>query len=310
MFGLSDQQIIIIITSAVAIISFALSHIKIAKGWKILFSCLFLICIFSSLILNLLYLRKKEVKELALETKIDQIDTHLEASLTFSEYIQAARLNRRMGRIDEAIYDTERALEKNPNSETALNLLGVLYLDKEYYDKAIEAFEKIKKGLADSSIVIKAGEYMFHRNFGHAYLTKKMWKEAKEEFLKCLSLNESEMYCYIGLANTLEKLNDWKGLYDLCKKGIIFFPNSALLDNFLGKACIFMSRLDEAEVAFLDAIQADSTFEQPYLLLALIYFLRNEPEKSERFLKDALRVNPASAKEVEELRSKFKKVIK
>jgi tetratricopeptide (TPR) repeat protein len=260
--------------------------------------------------LSWFYSTKKEIKEAEFETKIDQIDTHVKASLTFNDYIQAADLNRKAGRIDEAIYDVERALEKDPKSAMALNLLGVLYYDKGDYDKAIEPFQKIKKGFADSSIVIKSGAYLYHRNFAEAYIAKNMWKEAKEELLQCMSLNDKDNRCYLRLALALEGLKDWQGLYDLCKKGIILFPNSALLYNFLGKTCIFMFKLDEAEVAFLNAIQADSTFEQPYLNLALIYFLRNEPEKSERFMEHALRVNPASAKEVEDLRSKFKKVIK
>jgi tetratricopeptide (TPR) repeat protein len=305
-----NQQIIIIFTSAGAIIAFLVSFAKIAKALKILLRALVIACIVVSSVFNWSYIEKKETKEVAFEKKIEQLDTHLKASMTFEDYIQAARLNRKEGKIVEAIQDAERALEEVPNSETVLNLLGVLYTDKGDYDKAIEAFEKIKKGFADSSIVKTSGEYLYHRNFAEAYIAKNMWKEAKEEFLKCLSLNEKDMHCYIGLANSLEKLNDWKGLYDLCKKGIILFPNSALLHNFLGKACIFMFKLDEAEVAFQDAIHADSTFEQPYLLLALIYFLRKEPEKSERFLAEALRVNPASAKEVEELRSKFKKEVK
>jgi tetratricopeptide (TPR) repeat protein len=304
MFGLSDQQIIIIISNVGATIAFALSHIKIMKGWKIFFSFLFLLCIITSLIVNLHYLRKKEAKEAEFEIKINQIDTNVKASLTFNDYIQAADLNRKAGRIDEAIYDVERALEKEPKSAMALNLLGVLDIDKGDYDNAIETFEKLKKGKADSSIVIGKGEYIFHGNFGEAYLRKKMWKEAKEEFTQCLSLNDRDLSCYIKLATTLDELNDIQGEYDVCKKGTTVFPNSASLHACVGKACINMSRLDEAESSFLQAIRVDSTFGPPYMLLGVIYFHRKQSEKSARLVEKALNLDSSLVESVKILRTK------
>ena len=303
---MSTQQLIIIFSGVGAIIVFALSHTKIAKGWKILFSILFLACIVSSSILNWSYTEKKENKEVVFEKKFDQLDTHLKASMTFEDYIQAARLNRKEGRTVEAIYDIERALEKKPNSPIALNLLGVLCNTKGDYDRALEAYQKIRKGLADSILVVspELNKYVYHRNFAKAYMSKNMWKEAKEELLHSLSLNESDLTCYVDLAKTLNMLNEWEELYEVCKKGILLFPNSAQLHNFLGIACVTISRFDEAEAALLRAVQVDSTFAQPYLLLAVVYFFRQQPEKSSKFVERSLRLDPSLAKDVEILRAK------
>ena len=301
---MSSQQLIIIFTSAGALIAFAVSHTKVAKVWKILLYFLFIACIVVSSIINWSYTERKEAKEVNFEKKIDQLDTHLKASLTLQDYIQSARSNRRMGRLKEAIDDVQMALEREPKSAAALNLLGVLYIDTSDYDRAIETFEKIKKGKVDSSISIGAAEYMFHRNFGEAYLGKKMWKEAKEEFTQCLSLNDRDLTCYIELSTTLDMLNDVPGQYDVCKKGIVFFPNSAPLHACVGKACINMSRLDEAESSFLQAIRVDSTFGPSYMLLGVIYFHRKQPEKSARLVEKALSLDPSLAEGVEILRTK------
>jgi len=303
---MSTQQLIIIFSGVGAIIVFALSHTKIAKGWKILFSILFLACIVSSSILNWSYTEKKENKEVVFEKKFDQLDTHLKASMSFEDYIQAARLNRKEGRTVEAIYDVERALEKEPNSPIALNLLGVLCNTKGDYDRALEAYQRIKRGLADSIMVIRPEQNIdiYHRNFGKAYMSKNMWREAKAELLQSLSLNDSDLICYVDLAKTLNMLNEWEELYDVCKKGIIYFPNSAQLHSFLGLACICISRFDEAEAVLLRAIQVDSTFAEPYLSLGVVYFFRQQPEKSSKFVERSLRLDPSLAKDVEILRAK------
>jgi tetratricopeptide (TPR) repeat protein len=301
---MSTEQLITILAGVGAIILFALSHRKVAKTWKILLSVLFLAVIIFSTTLNWFYLEKKESKEAEHETKMDQIDTHVRASLSFNGYIEAARMNRQARRTDEAIYDVECALKKDPKSAAALNLLAVLYYDKGDYDSAIETYTKIKKGLADSSITISTREDLYHRNFGEAYMAKNMWTEAKEELQECLCLNDSNLECYFDLARTLNELKEWQELYNLCKNGVAKFPTSAPLCNFLGLACIEMTRLDEGEAALLKAIQADSTFGQPHLFLAIIYFLKKQPKESESFINKALKLNPTLAKDVEILKEK------
>ncbi len=301
---MSTQQLVTILSLAAAIILFALSHTKVAKTWKIVLSILFIAVMLFSTKLNWSYLKKKKAKEVAQEKKMDQIDTHVKASLTFQDYIEAARMNRRAERTDEAIYDVECALKKEPKSASALNLLAVLYYDKAAYDSAIQTYAKIKEGLADSSIMISIREDLFHRNFGEAYMAKNMWTEAEEELRQCLSLNENDLTCYVDLATTLDRLKEWQELYNLCKKGVTKFPSSPPLYNFLGKACIATSRFDEGEAALLKAIEADSTLGQPYLFLGVIYFLRKEHKKSARFVDKALELDPTLAKDIDTLKQK------
>jgi len=301
---MSSQQLIIIFTGAGALIAFAVSQTKIAKVWKIFLSVLFIACIVIPSIINWYYTEKKETKEVTFEKQFEQLDTHLKASMTFEDYIQAARLNKKAGRAEEAILDAGRAIEMDSNSAIALNLLGVLYSEKGENDEAIKIYEKIKKGIAASTITINSGRHIYHTNFGKAYMKKNMWKEAQQEFQQCLALNDSAQECYLYLAKTLDKLNDWEELYNICKKGIIIFPNSAPLHNFLGIACFSMSRFNEAESSFLNAVQADSTFGQPYLDLGVVYFLKKQPEKSARLVEKALRLDPSLAKDVEILRTK------
>ena len=298
------QQLIIILTGTVAIITFVLSQTKIAKELKIFLAVVFFACVVTTSVLHWVHLQEKEVKEDVFETKIDQIDTHLTASLTVQDFIKAARINRAADRITEAIYDTEKAVEMDSRSVVALNLLAVLYTEKGEYDEAIKSYIKIKEGLNDSTMTIDRDEYIYHTNFGKAYMHKGMWEQAKQEFQQCLTLNDSNLTCYLYLAKILDQLNDLQQLYDVSKKGATLFNYSAPLHNFLGKACIAKSRFDEAEQALLKAVNADSTFGQPYLFLGVVYFKKNQPEKSLEFVKTAISLDRTLVNDVEILRAK------
>jgi tetratricopeptide (TPR) repeat protein len=302
---MSTEQFIILLASVEAIAVFVLSFTKVSRGWKTILFILFLGIVFCSSTLKLSHVKEKESQEAAQKTKIDQIDTHVKASLTFQDYIEAARMNRQAGRIDEAIYDVKCALKMNPKSAPALNLLAVLYSDKGDYDSEIETYTKIKKGLADSTLTyINTAEYIYHRNFGRAYIRKNRWTEAKDELRQCLSLNDNCLTCYLDLAKTLDRLKEWQELYDVCKKGIAKFPSSAPLYNLLGEACVVTSRLGEAELVLLKAVEADSTFGQPYLFLGVIYSIAKELEKSARFVDKALELDPTLATDIEILKQK------
>ncbi len=233
---MSTEQLIIILAGVSAIIVFVLSHMKVSKVLKVLLFILFPAIIIYSTILQVSHLKKKETKETAQEIKIDQIDTHLKASLTFQDYIESARIYRQMRRIDDAISDVEIALNKEPKSTVALNLLGLLYFDKGEYDTAIQVFGRIREGLRDSSIPTKQDFWLYHRNFGEAFVKKGMWKEAKEEFNKFLTLNENDLGSYQDLAQCLDMLKEWQQLLDICKKGTAKYPSSPYLYNYMGEA--------------------------------------------------------------------------
>jgi tetratricopeptide (TPR) repeat protein len=301
---MNTQQLIIIFSGAGAIIAHLLSHTKVTKALKILLGILCLTCIVTTSTLYWFDLEKKEIKEKAQETKIDQIDTHLTASLTVQDFIKAARINREADRITEAIYDAEKVVEMDSRSVVALNLLAVLYTEKGEYDEAIKNYIKIKEGLNDSTMSIDRDEYIYHTNFGKAYMHKGMWEQAKQEFQQCLTLNDSNLTCYLYLAKILDQLNDLQQLYEVSKKGATLFNCSAPLHNFLGKACIAKSRFDEAEQALLKAVEADSTFGQPHLFLGVVYFKKNQPKKSQEFVKTAISLDPTLVNDVEILRGK------
>jgi len=301
---MNTEQFIIILAGVSAIIVFVLSHMKVSKVFKALLFILFPAIIICSTILQVSYLKKKETKEAAQEIKIDQIDTHIKASLTFQDYIESARLNRQMTRIDDAIYDVVIALKKEPKSATALNLLGLLYFDKGDFDTAIQIFGKIEEGLRDSSIPINNDFWLYHKNFGETFIKKSMWKEAKEEFIKSLTLNESNLGCYLELAQCLDMLSEWQQLYNICMKGTAKYPSSPYLYNYMGKVGIVTSHFEDGEKALLIAVEVDSTFGQPYLWLAVIYHLRKENEKSAIFRDKAFKLDPTLSESIQILKDK------
>jgi len=302
---MNTEQFIIILAGVSAIIVFVLSHMKVSKAWKVLLFILFPAIIICSTILQVSHLKKKETKETAQEIKIDQIDTHVKASLTFEDYIEASRMNRQDGRTDEGIHDVKCALEREPSSGQALNLLGVLYSEKGNIDSAIEQYTKIKKGLETGSIIIGDAKNtaLFFMNYGKAYTQKHMWIDAKEQYTHALSLYDGDLNCYVQLAATLSHLAQWDELYNLCKTGLTKFPSSCQVHTDFGLACVALSRFDEGEEVLLKATQIDSTFGLSYLCLAVIYSHKNQPEMSTRLINKALKLDPTLVNDIESLKA-------
>ena len=65
-----------------------------------------------------------------------------------------------------------------------------------------------------------------------------------------------------------------------------------------------MSNYEDGEKALLSAIKVDSTFGQPYLLLAVIYHLRKDNGRSTLFRDKGFKLDPTLSKDIQILKEK------
>lgn len=98
------------------------------------------------------------------------------------------------GRLDEAIEQFLRIIEKNPNYGPAYSNLGAAYYQKGQLDKAIETFKK--------AIELNLNDKAAHINLGNAYTDAGKYDEAIAEHKKVIELapNDAEAFMNLGVA--------------------------------------------------------------------------------------------------------------
>lgn len=106
----------------------------------------------------------------------------------------------KLGKVDESIKIYEEAIEKNPNSVTALNNLGYAKLKKKNYQIAISYFDKV---------INLQDDYAFaYNNRGFANLKLGKLDDAKNDIYKSIELNTKNSYAYKNLALYFLRLNE------------------------------------------------------------------------------------------------------
>lgn len=111
------------------------------------------------------------------------------------------------GKNDEAIFMYNRAIQKDESYYKGYYNLGVIYLEENRPNLAIEQFAKVKK-------LKKDYPYAFY-NTGCAYLQLNEYKKARREFLNAIALKNTVPEFHYNLAYTYKQLKNEKnaGLY-------------------------------------------------------------------------------------------------
>lgn len=109
-------------------------------------------------------------------------------------------------KMDEAIVAFTEAIEQEPDSIVAYNLLGCIYIKKNLFDAAISILKK--------AIEIDPLSSLSHYNLGRAYREKQDWDKAIIEFKQAIGIDDEYLDAHYYLGLTYED----KGEKDLAKK--------------------------------------------------------------------------------------------
>ena len=85
------------------------------------------------------------------------------------------------------------AAELNPNSEFISNYVGITYLQLDYYDKAIEAFQR--------SVGLNSKYSSAINNLGSVYFAKKNYKKAEKYFKKAIKMKKDDASYHMNLGS-------------------------------------------------------------------------------------------------------------
>jgi tetratricopeptide (TPR) repeat protein len=166
--------------------------------------------------------------------------------IPFGKVLMLADRARREGRMGDAEALCRGALEAQPNSYEAEQLLGMIAHQSGRLDQAIEHFHR--------TVSLAPQIALHHANLGEMYRLAGRLDEAAAASLRALALNPEFPEPLNNLARIAIARGDPKGI-DYCRQAIALKPDFADAYNNLGNILKELGDLEQARQAFVRAIE-------------------------------------------------------
>ncbi len=223
----------------------------------------------------------------------EQALTHLQKAYEINPRFTQAKVMTsiillRQKRIDEAINEAKKALEKDEGNALAHNILGSAYLAKGMHSEGIEQFNKaiaIDPKLID--VHIKKGIL----NFGKGRI-----KEAEAELKTAVQINPEILDTRMILAAYYLKQNEYNKALNVLNEGLKGDKADAVLLNFISDILLRQNKADEAFKYLHKAKKLNPEYDATYFRLASLYIFKGEPDKGTNELKSLIEKTPDNLK--------------
>ncbi len=192
----------------------------------------------------------------------------------------------KMGKMDEAIAQFQKALEIKPDFAEACYNLGGAFFQKGDVDEAIAQCQK--------ALQIKPDYAEAHNNLGNALLQKGRVDEAITHFQKALQIipDYVEAHYNFGLALFQKgKVDEAIGQY---QKALQIKPDNPEVHNNLGMALLQKGGVDEAMVHFQKALQIKPDYAKARINLGNALLQKGRVDEAMVHFQKALQIKPDS----------------
>jgi len=189
---------------------------------------------------------------------------------------------------EEAEEAYRRAIQIDPKYANAWNNLGALIDDEfERVDEALKCFEKATELAPKSALHWRNLAKILHHKLNRI-------EGAEVAYRKSIELDSDYVAPVIGLGDLLQyKLKRYDEAEVLYRKVIELDDTRVGPWNGLGDLYLSQARLDDANQAYLKAVEVDPKFSYAYKQLAILNADRfHDYEEAERLLRKYLEINP------------------
>jgi len=157
----------------------------------------------------------------------------------------------------------ERTLKFAPGSDRIHNNLGLIYKDKNLYDKAIAEYAK--------AIEINPNNAKAYSNLAIAYNEKRMYQEAIASARKAIEIDSDCFEAYNNLGVVYQAKRMYHEAIIQYKKAIEINPSHPEIHNNLGKAYYTLQLYDKAILEYKKTIEINPDYREAYNNLAVAY---------------------------------------
>lgn len=237
-------------------------------------------------------------------------------------------LSKELRDVNYSISVAEKYLKIYPVSETINYDLYNLYLSKRDTSRALKQlnviisnrnfdvqkkYKSLVSLLTDNSFLLDSvqvnfltinfvethpNSYESHFIRGEYFYTHKELDKARSEYYLAYKIDKTVSTAYDRLIELEVQANNWQHVYDICKDGLIYFPNNAYLFFYAGIASFELHKYQESINYFLSGLPYVTTKElrsQLFMYLAESYNKTKDYSKCYHFFDKSISTDPTNS---------------
>lgn len=151
-------------------------------------------------------------------------------------------------------------------------------------EEAIKHYEK--------AITIAPNFYHARNNLGTAYVAKKAYAAAQEQFAQAIHLNAEDGAAYFNLGNTYYLQGRYDDARQWLDQGLTKEPSSAFGHFLKGSVEALSSQPQEAEKELLRSLELDPKMAKAHLALVNLYLRQEKKQAAAEELRAFLKISP------------------
>lgn len=220
--------------------------------------------------------------------ELGMAEAHRILQLRASDHIRAEAHNYigymqfKQGLYEEAEVSYRRALDLDDCFASPCQNLGLLHLSRKETDHARIWFKK--------AIELDPTIAWSHTKLGYIYFDERATDKAEQHFKTALENDPEDYWALLGLAEVHRVQRKYKEQLDYCRQAVALQPDHTNVQNHLGIACECNRKFDEAEAAYLRAMEIDPLNRWAANNLGYLYEKLLKREKSDIYRDKAIKI--------------------
>lgn len=206
--------------------------------------------------------------------------------MNINKEIQNAFEHYQSGNLQLAKSISNKIIREQPDNSEVIHFLGIIYLDLELFDKAIECINKAIKLNPDNA------HAYFH--LGNALRGKGQSEEVIIAYQKAMQLKPNYTEVYNNLGNLLQEKGQLNEAIPYYKKAIEIDPDFADAYYNLGNVFQHTEQFDEAKACYKKSIEIDPEYADAYYNLGYIFTKEKNHDEAIRYYQKTVELSPAS----------------
>jgi Tfp pilus assembly protein PilF len=172
-------------------------------------------------------------------------------------------------------------------------------------DKYTQGMTLLKAGsyaegeaLMNEVLAVVPGFAPAHQALATAYATQGNVAAAEASYRKVIEFAPEDASGYLSLANFMAKQNKYEDAFKLLQDASPQFAQNGLMQFALGAAAFNLNKSDEAQAAFLKALEISPANAEPLFYLGSLAVSRNDTKQAIEYLEKYAATAPATAANV------------
>lgn len=237
-------------------------------------------------------------------------------------YFELYQVFRATDRLQEGVSVFNSLIDKDPYNPKPWYYLGMIYLDMEVTVEALDAFdfaltaqpeydearlqkaetltelERYDEALDELRILQQRDYRSFYVAYciGECYEMTGSYHLAREFYRKSISLNENYVGPWLGLAVVYTRESQYREALPFIEKALKLDAHNPDVLLYAGLIYKALGRLKDAESAYSELVESDSSYEEAWLDLADIQYGQQRLRDCSETMLEALKANPDNAR--------------